>query len=284
VIFSSTAAILGPPGQANYAIANAIIDALAHDRRAQGLPALSLNWGPWAEAGLAAEMNEQNRRRLAARGMSFIDPDQGLAAMEALMALPLAQAAVVPIDWDRHADSLPSRLLAGMFEHLTRKPRQSARPFLAELERAPPPRHRALLESFVREQIARALGLVDGGRIGAGQRLFDLGVDSLMAVELRNRLEAGLKKPLRTTLIFDYPRVDALTRYLADEVLHLAPATVSLDIERLGDDSAPNGIDSRTCDELDLDSDSLERLSEKEMASLVDEKLAAVSRFLGDDL
>ena len=283
VIFSSTAAILGPPGQANYAIANAIIDAMAHDRRAQGLPALSLNWGPWAEAGLAAEMNEQNRRRLAARGMSFIDPDQGLAAMEALMALPLAQAAVVPIDWDRHADSLPSRVLAGMFEHLTRKPRQTARPFLAELERAPPPRHRALLESFVREQIARALGLVDGGRISAGQRLFDLGVDSLMAVELRNRLEAGLKKPLRTTLIFDFPRVDALTQYLADEVLHLAHATVSPDIEMPGDDSALNGIDSRTADELDLDSDSLERLSERELASLVDEKLAAVSRFLGDD-
>jgi len=87
---------------------------------------------------------------------------------------------------------------------------------MAELIGALANERRGILETFVREQIARSLGIVDGNSIGERQRLFDLGFDSLMAVELRNRLETALKKPLRRTLTFDFPRVDALTEYLAD--------------------------------------------------------------------
>jgi acyl carrier protein len=262
-------------------VANAIMDAVAHDRRAQGLPALSLNWGPWAEAGLAAGMSERNRERLAARGMDFIPPEQGLAALEALIALPLAQAAVFPVNWERYLADLPDGVPTHLFEAFRRGQTQPQLAFLAELESAPPARHRALLDAFIREQIARALGLPDPGQIGARQRLFDLGVDSLMAVELRNRLEAGLKRPLRATLLFDFPRLDALTQHLADEVLHLAPSSVDPVTARANGAFLPATEDVTTAG--DLDPSSLDQLSPGDLGSMVEEKLAAMARFLDEE-
>jgi hypothetical protein len=104
-----------------------------------------------------------------------------------------------------------------------------------------------------------------------------------MAVELCNRLEAGLERPLRTTLIFDFPRVDALTQHLADEVLHLAEDRAGTGIGPAGDSSLESGLDPGAAAQLDLDADPWDRLSGEELAGLVDDKLAAVSRFLGED-
>ena len=216
VLFSSTAAILGPPGQANYAAANASMDAMAHNLRAEGRPALSIQWGPWGDHGLAAALSDENRKRLAARGMEFMGARACLAAMDALAGTDLAQAAVAPVHWERYVASLPPGCPTAMFERLARARNTARRNLMAELDAAPATQRRGVLENFVRDQIARSLGMADGNTIGERQRLFDLGFDSLMAVELRNRLEGALKKPLRRTLAFDFPRVDALTEHLAD--------------------------------------------------------------------
>jgi NAD(P)-dependent dehydrogenase (short-subunit alcohol dehydrogenase family)/acyl carrier protein len=258
VFFSSTAAILGTAGQANYAAANASMDAMAHNLRAQGRPALSIQWGPWGEDGLAAALSDQNRKRLAARGMDFMDTHACLAAMDVLTASGLAQAAVCPVNWERYVASLPPGCPTALFERLAPRQNSVRRNLMAELNGAPASQRRGILETFVREQIARSLGLADGNSIGERQRLFDLGFDSLMAVELRNRLEAALEKPLRRTLAFDFPRVDALTEHLAD-VLEL-PARAQ------ATRSEPDDIAGRSL-EVELEN-----------------RLAAASQYLGEEL
>jgi len=215
VLFSSTAAILGTAGQANYAAANASMDAMAHNLRARGRPALSIQWGPWGEQGLAASLSDENRKRMAARGMEFMDARACLSVMDALAGTGLAEAAVAPMNWDRYVASLPPGCPTAMFERLAPVRIPARKNLLAELDAVPANQRRAVLASFVREQIGRSLGIADESTIGERQRLFDLGFDSLMAVELRNRLEVALKKPLRRTLAFDFPRVDALTDHLA---------------------------------------------------------------------
>ncbi|HET6169742.1 MAG TPA: SDR family NAD(P)-dependent oxidoreductase, partial [Terracidiphilus sp.] len=258
VLFSSTAAILGTAGQANYAAANASMDAMAHNLRAQGRPALSIQWGPWGEHGLAASLSDENRKRLGARGMEFMDARGCLAAMDALAGAGLAEAAVAPMSWERYVASLPPGCPTAMFERVAPARNLAQRNLMAELDAVPANQRRAILQRFVREQIARSLGIADENTIGERQRLFDLGFDSLMAVELRNRLEAALKKPLRRTLAFDFPRVDALTDHLAD-VLEL-----------------PARVPAAATDS--------EGISEQSLDAELENRLAAASRYLGEEL
>ena len=106
VLFSSAASVLGATGQGNYAAANAFLDALAHYRRAQGLPGMSINWGPWAEVGMAA--TDRIGVRLAAQGIEALTPARGLAALGQLLQHPVAQIGVLPIDWPTFLSSIPT--------------------------------------------------------------------------------------------------------------------------------------------------------------------------------
>ena len=107
VLFSSAAAILGSPGQGNYASANAFLDALAHHRRALGLPALSVNWGSWDEVGMAARLKQSEGERWSAAGIGWIGVDQGMATLERLILEDRTQAAVLPIDWPKFFERIP---------------------------------------------------------------------------------------------------------------------------------------------------------------------------------
>jgi hypothetical protein len=227
VLFSTSAAILGPAGQSNHAAVNAFMDALAHHRRARGLPALSINWGPWSKVGAAARAGAADRGE--AQGLGSIDPDGGLRVLEHLMASGVTQAAVVNADW--------STLLApaaGWRPPLVRELERAtpavaaaaepARPtFRRELEDAPPLRKWPLLLAHVAEQAGKVLGL-DGAGLDPRQGLRDLGLDSLMALDLRNRLQRSVGQPLRSTLAFDYPTIDAIAKHLSADVLGLGAA------------------------------------------------------------
>ncbi len=216
-LFSSAAALFGSPGQGNYAAANAYLDALAHVRQAQGLKATSLNWGPFAEVGLAAQA-ENRGDRLALQGVGSLDPARGMAAMGMLLASDLAQAAVIPIDWRAFANvarRLP--LLQGMASDLL-PARNEAAPGLdrhALLAMAPAEATQRL-EAYLRGVVSRVLR-VPAPKIDPQRSLHELGIDSLMATELRNTVEADLSVGLSVVKFLEGHGVAALAgEILAD--------------------------------------------------------------------
>jgi NADPH:quinone reductase-like Zn-dependent oxidoreductase/acyl carrier protein len=217
VLFSSAAGLLGSPGQANHAAASAFLDALAWHRRAAGRPAISLDWGAWSEIGAAARKRAGERMRLV--GVGEIDPDQGIAALARALAEDPVQLGVVPIDWSRFAGQpLAQR---GFFSRVARSGPSLAEPAAApalDLGGLDDQQRRQALDRHLRSHIAAVLGLESAGAVEPRSRLMDLGMDSLMAVELKRRLETTLGCSLRTTLMFDHPTVEALIAHLSGQL------------------------------------------------------------------
>ncbi|MCL8014926.1 type I polyketide synthase [Streptomyces sp. AS02] len=239
VLFSSAAGVVGSPGQANYAAANAALDALAARRRAGGRPALCLAWGLWAPAsGMTGHLTDADLGRLAREGGGALTAEEGLALLDA--ALESGRTAVVPVKLDtaRLARPVP-HLLRGLVTEPARRATAQDVPAgigtatadaglagqlaaLPEAERA----ERAL--ALVRKETAQALGLRGPNAVRPDQPLRDLGLDSLMAVELRNRLGNQIGARLPATLLFDHPTAAQVADHLLATVLapsHLtAPA------------------------------------------------------------
>ncbi|MGW6797906.1 type I polyketide synthase, partial [Streptomyces sp. NPDC055039] len=225
VVFSSVAGVIGSAGQGNYAAGNAFLDALMEHRRTEGLPGLSLAWGPWDRTGgMTGSLAESEAERHARSGVPALLVEQGVALFDA--ALTTGEAALVPVRLDlpvlrargdvppllrslirtraRRASVAGSSTAGGLVQRLTR---------LAATERA------ELLLDLVRGQVALVLGHTSGADIDAGRAFRELGFDSLTAVELRNRLGTVTGLRLPATLVFDYPTVRALAAYLLDELL-----------------------------------------------------------------
>jgi NADPH:quinone reductase-like Zn-dependent oxidoreductase/SAM-dependent methyltransferase/acyl carrier protein len=260
VLLSSIASLLGSAGQANHAGANAFLDALAHHRAAQGLPALSINWGPWGEIGAAADRDVI--ARLEARGISPIPPGAGLEALERLMVQAPPQVGVFAIDWPRYIGGL-SGGASSMLSDLARPSREVAMPqtpatgppatdLRDRLRGVPAGHRRAIVLGEVREQIARGLGL-DAATVGERQPFSELGLDSLLAVELRTRIakNLGLERSLPATTLFDYPTLQALADHLMADVLQLDGGGPSLAPSVPSPDPAAE-LDSMSDDEAEL--------------------------------
>ncbi|WP_318307276.1 type I polyketide synthase [Amycolatopsis solani] len=221
VLFSSAAGVLGSPGQANYAAANAFLDALAQRRRADGLPGQSLAWGAWAgDAGMAARLSDADHRRLAAAGLPPLDPAEGLALFDA--ALTEAEPAVLPMRVDvgalRGRPGVPALLrglVPGGAAPGTSRPASALADRLGGLAEAD--RARAL-EELVRTEAGLVLGYAATDTVDGRSAFKDLGFDSLTAVELRNRLDAATGLRLPATLVFDYPTPEALAAHLDREL------------------------------------------------------------------
>jgi acyl transferase domain-containing protein/acyl carrier protein len=229
VCFSSLASLLGSPGQGNYAAANAFLDGLAHHRRARGLTGLSINWGPWAGAGMAAGLQS----RLQAQGEFLIDPADGVRLFARALARDVAQLGVMHVDWAPYAAAYPAP------EFLEALAANATGPgLLRRLEEAPADRRAELLEDFVRSKAARVLGHTPEA-LPRDQGFAALGMDSLGAIELRTHLEQALGCRLPATLAFDYPTVAALVVHLLDRLPRHAGAP-----------PAPDGLEDLTRDEI----------------------------------
>jgi phthiocerol/phenolphthiocerol synthesis type-I polyketide synthase C len=220
VLFSSAASVLGSPGQANYAAGNAFLDALAHYRRGQGLPAASINWSHWGQAGLAA-MPERGGR-LATQGVRAIEPTEGIDAFELLLNQDAAQICVLPIDFAAWLEKNPRGIELPVLGDLVQTGQPSAAalesPVKAQLKALPPGRaRRALLESHLQQQIAQVLRLPES-EIDVEAPLQTMGFDSLMALELRNRLEASLGVTLSATMAWNFPTIVALAGHLGERM------------------------------------------------------------------
>jgi len=220
ILFSSMASVLGSAGQSNYAAANAFLDGLAHHRRAKGLPALSVNWSPWAGTGMAA-----GSAMRAIRGLKALSPAGGCRVFRRLLATESAQIAVLPVRWpaflEQFASGIPP-LLSDFAQWQTRgvEPAREAE-LLRRLEDAPAEERAETLLSWLQELAARVLGLPDAVAADQTKPLHELGMDSLMAVEIRNFIGAAIGRTPPATLLFDYPTVEGISGYLRAEVLRM---------------------------------------------------------------
>ncbi|MEU2624191.1 type I polyketide synthase, partial [Streptomyces sp. NPDC007157] len=217
VLFSSASATLGNAGQAAYSAANAHLDALARQRRAAGLPATSLGWGLWEQrSGITGELSEADRARIARSGISALPTAEALALLDATVVL--GEAAVLPMRLDTAAlhrlDPLPE-VFAGLVRGRRRTRQQSG--WTDRLRALPVAKRRRAALDLVRTQAAGVLDLAGAEQVGAEQSFADLGVDSLTALELRNRLGTATGLRLPTTLVFDHPTPAALAAFVLAE-------------------------------------------------------------------
>ncbi len=284
VLFSSVAAVFGSAGQGNHAAANAFMDTLAAARVAEGLPGLSINWGVWTSAGAAVDRGMTARAQES--GYGLIDRQGGFQALEAALNGARSQAIVFPADWPRFLPNYsrggrcPPLLENFARRELTERPtlenraddgggtqdsvsgssgeRQTRKPpsLRDRLADAAPNQRRALVIEQIRRDTVRVLGLQNQESLPNNKSLGELGLDSLMAVELRNALASTTGHNLPATLLFDYPTVETLTDYLNRHVLGLEELTEA-PAERRSTGSA--GLD--VLDQIEnLDDDEIERL------------------------
>jgi NAD(P)-dependent dehydrogenase (short-subunit alcohol dehydrogenase family)/SAM-dependent methyltransferase/acyl carrier protein len=223
VLFSSTASLLGGMNQAHYAAANAMLDALAYTRRSAGLPALSINWGLWEDM---RHTTEDARRHYAAIGLQRIASDRALEAMSVALANEHPQSSVASIDWTLLKNAYQVRRQRPFLSDVGLKAKARSEPVLTDrlAERILAADERARIPiamERVRKHAAEILEIPDAHVMSPDQGLFELGMDSLMSVELKNRLEREIGQPLPSTLTFNYPSVRALAGYLVDT---LAPS------------------------------------------------------------
>ena len=244
--FSSIASLVGSPGQSNYAAGNAFMDMLAHIRHSIGLPAISINWGPWAGEGMAAAQLQ----RLATKGLEAVEPDRGLLAFEQLLDQDhISQIGISPIEWTAFFAAFPeshSSFFAQFIDDSMGEANNN-NSFLTQLEEAVDSEKNDLLLDHV-ESIVNAVFGFDSSKATDRQRsLFDNGLDSLMALEIKNRLESSLKVVLPSTLLFEHPTIEALGNFLAG---HLGVSNTSEETENTEEDQLLKDLESMSAEEL----------------------------------
>ncbi|MDP7702943.1 SDR family NAD(P)-dependent oxidoreductase [Mycobacterium sp. TY815] len=212
VSFSSVSSLVGAPGQGSYASANSWIDGLVAYRRAHGLPAAGINWGPWAQVGRA--------QFFADLGVSMITPAQGLAALELVLAADRARTGVFALDARQWFQSFPaaagSSLFATLRESITVEQRTGGGRIRAELDATDPADRPRRLATAIADEIRAVLRSTD--QIDHDLPMEQLGLDSLMALELRNRLEASLGTTLPVALVWAYPTITDLAGALCERL------------------------------------------------------------------
>ncbi|MGA2258480.1 MAG: type I polyketide synthase, partial [Thermoguttaceae bacterium] len=275
VLFSSAAAILGSPGQGNYAAANAFLDALAHHRRALNLPALSINWGSWDEVGMAARLKDTEGQRWSAAGIGWIGVDQGMATLERLILEERIQAAVLPIDWPKFferipADSDPAWLLEMARTARTAVPAAESGPpeLLDKLQAVTPAERLEVTVTDLRQQAARVLAMDEAHLPDPRRTLNELGFDSLTAVEFCNRVSRSIGQRLNPAVLFDYPTLESLAGYVLREVLAMEPVSKST-VDESADSAAEEAAKVL---------DDVETMSEAEMDALVTVQLGRLDQ------
>lgn len=240
VCFSSIASAWGSRGQAHYAAASAYLDGLAHARRAAGLPAVTIDWGPWSEGGMTSGEAAELLGRV---GVRLLPPAVALAALDRAAAGALAQPVIADIDWSRFRASYEARGHSGLLSRLapaTPDARHAGdeTALARAVRQAAPPVRRRLVTEAVQREVAQVLGLQAGMVPDLHQGLFEMGLDSLMAVDLREHLQTLSGCPLPATLAFDCPTIAELAALLLGR---LAPATGTAPVSTTPITPSPGG-------------------------------------------
>ena len=285
VYFSSGASVFGSPGQGNYAAANAFLDALAHHRSTVGFPTISINWGAWSDVGMAA-----HQREIISSKRGSLSPQEGLRALEwGLQTHPHSyvplhiQFSVMKVDWPAYFRQLMPGQTPALLEAFWKEahPLEPATPqpgeqthnainLLEELATMPPKKRFSTLVMHIRGQAAQVLGIDPKKNIDLDLPLNELGLDSLMAVELRNKLSSLVSQPLPATLLFEFPTVRMLAGRL-ETILYQNLASPDREPETPIQpdlmEPAPGTTD-------------LNQMTEEEIAALLIQKISSINRSL----
>jgi short-subunit dehydrogenase/acyl carrier protein len=221
IVSSSVSSLFGSPGQANYATANAFLDGLVAQRRAQGLPATGVNFGPWAQGGMAS--SEEASANISAQGLVPLEPSAALGALAEVVANGTGQATVIKANWQRAAKVLGSSrppILDLVLPSAAGEVIGNSE-LLRQLQEIPVPQRAGFVTEFLQREVQNFLRLAQPP--ATTSRFLDLGTDSLMAIELRNRLHSqfGGAFTINATAVFDYPTIGGLAEYLVGQLPEL---------------------------------------------------------------
>ena len=214
VLFSSIASVLGSAGQANYAMANSYLDALANYRQQLRLPAISINWGPWQEIGMTVNL----QAKMEQLGIEPFSEKDGLDALATILNKPYAQIAALNINWTRLAKTRPQ--LPAWLSEVAKTNIEPKGHLVLLLEKTSVEDREQVLTEELSRLLKYTLGMAENKIIDPQEGFFNLGMDSLTAVELRNRLQVALGNnyPLSAAEIFNYPALDKLTQFVASKI------------------------------------------------------------------
>ena len=232
ILFSSRVGVMGNPGQANHASANAFLDQLAGHRRALGLPGQTIAWGAWSEIGEAAEQKDRIERQRSALGGRWFTPRQGIRALDRLVRQDVTTSVVMAMDWSVFEEAVEDRpafledLLTSALEE-DNDSNVSTEDLISRLAEASSEEREDLLVSFLQQELQAVLRLPSPPAPSVG--FFDLGMDSLMAVELRNRLNRAFSGQFKVsnTAVFDYPEIQALARHFEDQLGEMSSGSMT---------------------------------------------------------
>jgi NADPH:quinone reductase-like Zn-dependent oxidoreductase/NADP-dependent 3-hydroxy acid dehydrogenase YdfG/acyl carrier protein len=228
VLFSSIASVLGSPGQGNYTAANSFLDALAQHRQDLGLPALSINWGPWGEGGMASGMIES--QDFGKRGLQVLSSDKGLEILGQLLNAPEPQRVVISSDWNLLGQAYPKNRVPSILAELYQPDTQGMKggqgaselaQLMIQFKSLPPGERQKWLEQMIRSRVAEALD-TDPERVDPEKPLNTMGLDSLMALELKNEIENVLGVVIPITLLIRGPSLRELADYVINDLEALA--------------------------------------------------------------
>ncbi len=237
VLFSSAAGVLGSPGQGNYAAGNVFLDALASFRRARGLSGVSLAWGLWErESGMGGALSDVDVQRMARSGLRVLSVEHGLRLFDG--AVVGSEAAVLPVVMDHQALRTQARagilpaILSGLIRTPKRRGSDAKASLIGKLGGEPRERWSAIVLELVRANVAAVLGHGSPAMVDGETAFKEMGLSSLGAVELRNRLSVATGLRLPSTLVFDYATPLAVAGYLLDEVVANDDIATSKDPDR----------------------------------------------------
>ena len=266
VMFSSAASQFGAQDMGAYAAANHFMDGLADYRAALGLPVLCVNWGWWDSPGLVSEKLAELFRR---SGMKAVPPEKALATLTHLVEIGATRATVADIDWRVFRPLFNARKMRHLLEFITDRqqtegeiqpqPTENHTGLLKRIEETPVIGRRPLLRNLIRGQVAEILGFSSPEQVTLDRGFFQMGMDSVMTVQLRNWLEANLGRNIPPTVAFEYPTVETLTNFVADQIIEA---------------DAPPTVMNEASEELEPHSGiAQEELSEEQLVDLLEKKL-----------
>ncbi|MFE1744072.1 SDR family NAD(P)-dependent oxidoreductase [Coleofasciculus sp. H7-2] len=274
ICFSSVTALIGTRGQGNYAAANAFMDAIAHYRRQLGMPGLSINWGSWADAGMAASLDDRIQSRREARGIGAMSPELGLQILGELLTQNAVQVGVFSYDWSKFLQRFPNDANPVLFSELVRQaPTQgktSSQPapkleIRRQLQEATDRDRFPLVLTFAQEQVAKVLGLKPA-QLDLQRGLTEMGLDSLTAIELRSLMKTHLGLDVPIVKFMEGVNVTSLATYLSDRLIEIdtpSSATSGVTPTQI---ELNNGINSENAAQI---LNQLDNLSDEEVDALL---------------